>query len=214
MTQHLQEAIEINQKRRPLYSKLSGGKSLKISNTLIFFEKLSLASSYPLDILAKYWQKRNVPVLEYEFIPMSETPDFKECFANQQGITQSFPDLKTQLIVKDCASLFKNSDYQGIVNYTDRVIKETEEYSKHMCMVRHILESIRRAAYLIERHIENSQKLQIRSPEFICRYLLKSQISIIHTSKLFDYWAHPLQKDGIPIIFQDVPFIPARPDNY
>jgi hypothetical protein len=214
LTQHLLEAIEINQKRKPLYAKLSKGRSLKISRTLLFFEKLSLVSSYPLDNIAKYWQKRNVPVMVHEFIPMDQTPDFKEKFSDQQGILEALPNLDTKKVQTESEAYFKRLDYGGLFDFMDKIIEETSEYPKHMCMVRHILESIRRSAYLTEMHIKRADEINVRSPEKFCRYLLMNQIKIIHSSKLFDKWAHPLQKDGIPIIYQDVPYIPAKPETY
>lgn len=214
LTQHLLDAIKMNQERKPLYAKLSKGRSLKISRTLLFFEKLSLVSSYPLDNIAKYWQKRNVPVMVHEFIPMEETPNFKDRFEDSEGITIKLPALNTKLVQKQTEVYFKRFDYGGLFDYMDKIIEETKAYPKHMCMVRHILESVRRSAYLTEEHIKRADELNVRSPEKFCRYLLMNQIKIIHTSKLFDKWAHPLQKDGIPIIYQDVPYIPAKPENY
>lgn len=214
MTQHLLEAIEINKERQPLYSKLTGKKSLKISRTLLFFEELSLISSYPLDTIAKYWQKRNVPVMVHEFIPMEETPDFKESFESDTDLFDTFPKLNTQLIQKEAIKLFKDNNYQGLFDYIDKVISDMQDYPKHYCMIRHVLESIRRGAYLTQMHIERAAQLKVRKPEKFCRYILYNQLIIIHSSKLIDKWAHPIQKDGIPIIYQDVPYIPAKPEKY
>jgi len=214
MTQHLLEAIEINKERQPLYAKLTGKKSLKISRTLLFTEELSLISSYPLDTIAKYWQKRNVPVMVHEFIPMDQTPSFKESFDSDKDIFDKLPKLNTQLIQKDATKLYTDKNYQGLFDYLDKMISEMQEYPKHYCMIRHILESIRRGAYLTQLHIKRANELKVRSPEKFCRYVLYNQIVIIHFSKLIDKWAHPIQKDGIPMVYQDVPYIPAKPESY
>lgn len=215
LTQHLIEAIEINKERKKLYAKISNNRSLKISKFLIFFEKLSLVSSYILDNIAKYWQKRNVPIMVHEFIPMDQTPSFKEKFTKMDDVCTELPELNTREIQKKSMQLYKSKDYQGLFQYLDDLIeKEMSQYPKHFCMIRHILESVRRSAYLIEKHIERAQELNVRNPELFCRYLLKNQIMIIHSSRLIDVWAFPLQKEGIPIVFQDVPHIPARVENY
>ena len=214
MTQHLLEAIEINKKRKPLYAKISNKRSLKISRTLIFFEMLSLITSYILDNIAKYWQKRNVPVLVHEFIPMEETPEFQEKFTDLNDIYSELPVLNTQEIEACAKAFYKARDYKGLFAYTDEIIEsEMKSYPKHFCMIRHILESIRRGAYLIELHIKRAQDLGVRSPEGFCRYVLVNQINIIHSSRLIDAWAFALQKEGIPIIYQDVPRIPAKPKS-
>lgn len=214
LTQHLLEAIEINKERKILYARISNNRSLKISKTLIFFEKLSLFSSYILDNIAKYWQKRNVPVMVHEFIPMDQTPKFQERFTDQNDIYSELPELNTREIQSKSMEFYKMIDYQGLYDYLDKIIEiEMSKYPKHYCMIRHILESIRRSSLLIIQHIQRAKELKVRSPELFCRYVLKSQIKIIHSSKLLDYWAFPLQKEGIPIIYQDVPYIPAKVEN-
>ena len=215
LTQHLLEAIEINKERKKLYAKISNNRSLKISKILIFFEKLSLVSSYILDNIAKYWQKRNVPIMVHEFIPMDQTPEFQEKFSEMDDICSELPELNTQKIQKTSLEYYKKKDYQGLFEYLDQIIEvEMSKYPKHFCMIRHILESVRRSAFLIERHIQRAKEMKVISPEFFCRYVLKNQIIIIHSSRLIDQWAYPLQKEGIPIVYQDVPHIPEKVDNY
>ncbi len=215
MTQHLLEAIEINKERKPLYAKISNKRSLKISKTLIFFEALSLITSYILDNIAKYWQKRNVPIMVHEFIPMEETPSFSEKFSDLSDICTELPKLNTREIQSKAKELYKAKDYQGLYDYLDNIINnEMSQYPKHFCMIRHILESIRRGAYLIPLHIKRAKEMGTISPEWFCRYILVNQIIIIHSSRLLDTWAFELQKEGIPIIYQDVPHIPAKPNQY
>jgi hypothetical protein len=214
LTQHLLEAIEINKVRKPLYSKLSKGKSKKISNSLIFTEYLSLITSYPLDNIAKYWQNRGVPFFEHEFIPMDQVRSFQETFDDTSGITDKFPELDTLGIKKDLAASLKTNDYGEILLKCERLLQEMNIYSKHLCTVRHLIESVGRSAFLTIKHLETAKQENVRSPQFLCNYMLNSQINIIHSAKMLDKWAFPLQKDGLPIIYQDVPHIPLRIDNY
>jgi hypothetical protein len=214
MSQHLHEAIEINQMRSPRYAKLSDNRSRKISRALILTERLSLLTSYPLDNIAKYWQKRKVPVMVHEFIPMEKTPVFKDCFDDTNGITENFIAFDTKNAQSDLLTFFKKRDYKSLSQLCNQFIDELSEMPKHHCMVRHILESVRRASHLLPRHIEKAKELEVKSPRAFCHYLLYNQIIIINNSALFDRWAHPLQKDGIPILYQDVPYIPEFPENY
>jgi hypothetical protein len=214
LTQHLLEALEINSHRKPLYAKLSNNKSKRASNLLISAERLSILSSFPLDNIAKYWQRRNVPVMVHEFISMSETPDFKETFDDDSGIYSTLPAFNTKLLQKDIMKVFKQKDYQKLAQFVDDKITETNEFPKHFCMVRHILESIRRSANLTPMHIKRAHELNVRSPELFCRYVLWLHIVSVHSSSLIDRWAFPVQKEGIPLIYQDVPYIPAMPENY
>lgn len=214
MTQHLLEAIEINKNRKPLYASLSKKKSLRISRMLMVTERLSLISSYPLDNMAKYWQKRGVPVMKYEFIPMDETPEFSPEFEDDSNLFSTLPAYDTKAVQQEAGRIYSTKDYKKLAEFMDQKIDELKEFPKHYCMVRHILESIRRGANLTEKHIEKAKELKVKSPEGFCRYLLNSQIMIIHSSSLLDKWAFPLQKDGIPIIYQDVPYIPAFPETY
>lgn len=214
MTQHLLEAIEINKARAPRYAKLSGGKSRKISYALIAGEGLSLITSNIMDRKAKYWQNGGVPFMVHEFVPMSETPDFKESFDDEEGITSVLPSIDTKGIQKKMNELHKSKDYVALADYTTQVIADISKYPKHHCMIRHIFESILRSANLTPMHIEKSKEKGLKSPEGNCRFLLGSQINIIHISSLYDKWAHPLQKDGIPIIYQDVPYISPMPESY
>ncbi|MEX1099423.1 MAG: hypothetical protein WEB87_03285, partial [Bacteriovoracaceae bacterium] len=68
MTAHLLEAIKLNCQRLPKYGRLTRGKSIKVSLLLVWSEAASLSTAFTLDLMAKYWQKRGVPVFVHEFI--------------------------------------------------------------------------------------------------------------------------------------------------
>jgi hypothetical protein len=109
---------------------------------------------------------------------------------------------------------FKAKNYEDLSLYITKILAEFEEFPKHHCMVRHILESIRRSSNLLVKHVELAKEKKVRSPEAFCRYLLFTQIMITSPSTRYDVIAHPFQRDGIPILYQDVPYIPAFPDKY
>jgi hypothetical protein len=215
LTIHLKEAIEINQRRAPLYSKLTEGQSNRISNALLQSEKLSLATSIPMDLTASYWQKRNIPVLVHEFIPMSKTPEFQEQFENDVGISPNFPKFPVEKLLSDLLSLLKKDDYSSVSSLTKNVLEDLSETPKHLCMIRHLIESIHRGSNLLPIHLAKSTEKNIFfSPKKLCHYLLWAQTVALKPCIRIDRWAHPIQKMGVPIIYQDVPYIPPMPEQY
>ena len=215
LTIHLREAIEINQARAPLYAKLTNGESTKISNALLQSEKLSLTTSLPMDKSASYWQKRGVPVFVHEFIPMDQTPDFAEHFSDMDGITSEFPHFPTDQVMSDLLKNLKADDYASVSALTKNVLEELNTTPKHLCLIRHLIESIHRGANLLPLHLEKTKEKNLFfSPKKLCHYLLWAQTVAIKPSLRIDRWAHPIQRQGVPIIYQDVPYIPPMPKRY
>ena len=215
LTTHLKEAIEINQDRAPLYAELTNGESNRISNALLQSEKLSLATSIPMDKTARYWQKRGVPVFVYEFIPMNQTPQFTEKFSDMDGITADFPHFPTGQLIDDLLKYLKSDDYAKVSSLTGRALKDLSATPKHLCLVRHLVESIHRGSNLLPLHLEKTKEKNLFfSPKKLCHYLLWAQTVAIRPSVRIDSWAHPIQRRGIPIIYQDVPYIPPMPKKY
>src|SRR5271168_4453715 len=73
---HLQDAIVINEARRPLYSALTDGKSENISDRLIFFESVGLLPAANFDMRAASFQSVGIPILCDEFVSMDKVPGF------------------------------------------------------------------------------------------------------------------------------------------
>lgn len=215
LTTHLKEAILLNQQRAPLYSNLTKGKSDRITKALLTSEKISLPTSYGLDKAASYFQKRDIPVFVHEFIPMNQTPDFKETFEDSLGLTESFPQFPLDSLINDLFRALKKDQYQSVSTIAKAALEDMNKTPKHLCMARHLLESIQRGANLLPIHLQRSQKKNLYlSPKKICHYTIWAQILALKPSLTIDKWAHPLQKDGVPIIFQDVPHIPPMPESY
>ena len=156
-----------------------------------------------------------VPVFVHEFMPMSQTPPFKEKFKNIKGITPECPNFSINTVMNDLLQLLKNDDYLSISSLTKNILSELSEIPKHLCMIRHLIESIHRGSNLIPIHLEKAKELNLYfSPQKICHYTLWAQVVALKPSLTIDRWAHPIQRDGIPIIYQDVPYIPPMPENY
>ncbi len=81
-------------------------------------------------------------------------------------------------------------------------------------MTRHTFESFLRSSNLAQNHILKAKKLGVKSPMSFCLQNLKAHLLAIDFCLLLDRIAFSVQKDGIPIVGNDVPHIPPRPEKY
>lgn len=208
LSEHISEAMELNKQRKPLYLKLSGGRSKIVSDKLIWMErKLSVAVPFA-DAWAAPYQAAGIPILCQDFISMSETPKFQA--QNPEG-TDSLhnyrrPDIAA--IKSRLLELYKAKSYLPLAHFADQQITDLEQKPRYNCMVRHLLESIRRMAALTPVHAQKSRAKNKVSSEFLSRTVLRSHIMLLEESAEIDRVAAPLQAEGLPIVCQDVPYIP------
>ncbi len=214
MTEHLIEAIQINWRRSKLYSKLSNGRSHFVSIFLISSETLTLPLSLLLDCIAKFWQWRGVPVLVHEFIPMDETPDYKDSYPDDVLVSEQLPDYKFEEFYRSLWDAFKTFQYSKMSEAFELAMKPLENYPGSYCMLRHLLESGLRCANLAEKHVETAHEKNVASPHWFCLYLIFTHILPLKLGLYLDKKAHAVQKEGIPIIYQDVPAISPFPESY
>ena len=77
---HLQEAINLNTERMPLYSELTNGDSLRYSKKLISDERMALWWAWIFDRVGDKYQAKGVPFMKAEFVEMSLVPEFSNCY--------------------------------------------------------------------------------------------------------------------------------------
>lgn len=212
MTSHIFEAISLNFQRVGPYARLSGGASLPVSALLIFSEVVILPSSLLMDLRAKYWQKRGVPVLVHEFVSMKLAAQFKQSYPFEIAPLASFPSL--DLRRKEMSLSLKSGDLEALSSQLEKVIKKAHSLPHVNCMTRHMLESALRCANLARMHIEKAQQAGVKSPERFCVGLVRSHLMGLGFCRLLDRISFPLQNKGIPIVFQDVPPIEPLPRKY
>jgi hypothetical protein len=208
LSEHIRDAIVLNKERKPLYMKLSNGKSKVVSDKLIWLErKLSMAVPFA-DAWAAPYQAAGIPVLCQEFISMSEAPKFQ--LRNPEGIDSLHnyhrPDitgLKARLL-----ELYTAKAYMRLAEYADKQIIDLDQNPRYNCMVKHILESIRRMAALTPIHQQKSREKNKVSSEYLSRTVLRTHILLLNDFAELDELAAPLQADALPILCQDVPYIP------
>lgn len=205
MRTHLLEAIALNKERLPKYARLSDGKSIRFSKKLIRYERLSIPSALVFDYIGTRFQKRGIPFIKEEFIDMSFTPEFKDTFPagihnEEQLILIDTTDLNKKLKV-----LTKQKQWETIVSTCNDFLDQLEKQPQYYCMLKHLIESLRRTAYLAPKHDKLAKEKGIKSPIKYSTLLLKSHLFLIKTCKKLDEDCAFLHHQGIPFIYQDVP---------
>ncbi len=156
LQKHLRDAIKINQQRKPLYSKLSQGRSEAISNKLIQSEYRVLAIAPIVDLWAKPYQLAGVPIVCEDLIDMKFAPPFRS--KTTKEFLQNFKPAPIAAIQENLATLYKNKDYVKMALFADEHIRILDQYPLFNCMTKHVLESIRRIAALANKHNEAAQQ--------------------------------------------------------
>jgi hypothetical protein len=207
LSDHIYEALTLNQERMPLYSELSQGRSKVVSDRLISMErKLSLKT--PLaDAVAVPFQLAGVRILCDDLIDMAKVPNFKA--SNGKDSLENFRAPNISEIHSRLKELYRNQDMAGVFAYTDHLVEEELNVPRYNCLVRHMLESIRRVAALAPIHNQKALEKLNTSSLFLSWGAIKTHIGLLVESAEIDKLAAPLQADGLPIICQDVPFIPV-----
>ena len=207
---HIKEAIELNTERLDLYSKVSGGRSIALSEKLIESEKNVLRVSSILDKPAQMWQVHGVPVGCIDFVSMSETPPFQ---VRTAAPPVSFERLKTEelwsLVVR--LKIATKKSYEKSLFEVHEEILEFRDQKEYHCMKRHILESIARSIYLLPIYEKLSASKLLISPRGLMTLYIEAQITSLFLADEIDNMAAPLQGEGIAIICNDVPPIPYGP---
>lgn len=203
---HIDEAIQLNQQRRQPYSQLSQKRSEPITDALIQMEQKMRRQARFADFYALHWQSRGIGLLCDEFVDMSLTPSFKPRFEDislLQPQTVQVSDLQSSI-----KKFLAKKDMNGLEQWSHQIVLELEKEPRTYCLTRHFMESIRRAAGLAPLHEEKSKTEEIASSLFVSREFIKMQADLLNETERIDQMAYALQSEGLPIICQDVPYIP------
>lgn len=206
--EHVSEAMVLNKQRKAAYMQLSQGRSKKVSNALLWMErKISVAA--PLaDAWSAYFQSRGVQIMCDDFVPISHTPAFQAKNPQGRDSLHNFRPPDITRIKGRLLELHKARSYMEMARYADSEIIELDRVPRYNCMVKHMLESVRRMAALTPVHAQKARSQGLRSSEPLSRTVLKSHIMFLNESARIDKLAAPLQAEGLMIVCQDVPYIP------
>jgi hypothetical protein len=207
---HVKDAITLNKTRKPLYANLTENKSLKISRYLILWERFIGLKAKKYDRKAVQYQKRGIPFMCEDFVDMKETPKFKP---KTSEIPIAYFDSKApnsrKIKIRLKAALIKG--YESFKRQTETEIEELDQNLSYDCLLRHLLESLRRSSDLAPRYllrVDPSKKARL--DKTIQKYL-KLQIFGISQASFIDRKARSIQAKGIPILCNDVPYVGLSP---
>lgn len=209
--EHVRDAMTLNRARLPAYSDASLGRSEAVSLALIRSERGALLAALFYDGQARKFRERGVPLLCSEFEHMDQTPALQVKAARPRP-PGARPD--TGQIQVELKAAWDQGGFFSLRSASHRVIKQLEERPAYDCMLRHMLESIRRAAHLAPHHAQAAQDagLNPKAALRLSRGFIKLHMAYLPAAARLDALALPLQQEGIPIICGDVPPIALEPE--
>jgi hypothetical protein len=208
-TEHLERAIRLNHDRKPVYAELTHGKSKKISNLMIVGERLALFLAHRYDREARSFQSEGIPVLCKDFVSMDLVPEFS--YPAPHAESERLPAFDVGALSHQIQTQYRRAGFPGVYEVTTAELEVLKSRPHEQCLVRHVLESIARTASLGTDYQEQADRLKVRSPERLSWKFIRSQLLFLHYAGFLDRLAHPLQRQGVPIICQDVPPIEVPP---
>ncbi|MEK6773615.1 MAG: hypothetical protein AABY64_06725 [Bdellovibrionota bacterium] len=205
LRQHVQDAITLNQLRKPLYAQLTNGRSIFISEQLIAFEKSMIISSWLADWWATRFQKLGIPILCDDLVDMKLTPPFSTDLPYAKvPLEKDFVDFDAKALQKKLTNAL-DSNLSSLAESSKKYLVELQNEPRLNCMIRHFLESIYVFSVHGKTYVQKINSLQKNNLRLFLRRLLKSHISYLKTAIVLDKMGLPLQVEGVPILCQDLP---------
>jgi len=203
-SEHLRDAIALNTERRPLYAAGSGGKSERLSGLLVASERVALIAAVALEALEGPLREGGIYILCEDLVPMSLTPAFT---TGMRPLDQNgYDPAVTKPVHQDLLEAWHVGGYPQLRRTSEDWLRDIGSASPYHCMVRHLLESIARAAALAPEQVERAALSGKRAlATSVIDAFLYAQIKFILLGYTFDNLAAPIQAEGLPIICGDVP---------
>ena len=207
---HIKEAINLNKDRLPQYAALTNNQSIPFSKRLINYEKLILSSAWLVDFIGDRYQTKGLPFVKEEFIDMESTNAFSATFPKHIDFQKPLIPYDFSFFSKVIKSAISNKSSEKIVEICNAVLLDLQSQAHVYNMTRHIIESLRRIAYLIPFHQLKAQELKIKPPTSYSWMFIKSHLYLLSRSINFDEKVSFIQEKGIPFIWQDLPSIDVK----
>ncbi len=204
-SRHLKEAIELNTERLLLYAKLSGGETIPYSKKLIWYEQLALKGAWIFDQLGKRYQQKGIDYMKNEFVEMATASPFYEQYPAGIDFAKPLELLHFTSFMKQAKQLNKQQQFEQLVELCNMRLHQLEKQTHVYCMVRHLIESIRRMAFLIPTYEAPCEAQQLKSPMVYSQFLIRLQLMMLPKSAVFDIAIAPIQQQNIPFLYQDLP---------
>ncbi|MCE7870457.1 hypothetical protein DYH09_08795 [bacterium CPR1] len=191
---HLWKALQINLGRLPAYARLTQGRSLPLSCALIGLELSILPLALVVDALARPLNRRGSMVVEEDFVDLELQP-FLASYEAPETVQP--------------ADLARVADRTRVGTFRELALAcegELEQLGdpRCQCMLRHMLESLLRIANNAPQHARQGDS------SWLSWLLIGAHRALLPVAGWLDRLAAPLQKEGVPILFQDLPAVPPR----
>ncbi len=197
---HVREAIGINEKLRPLYKDLSDGKTERIFRFLINAERLTLPLAYLYDRRSYTYQRTGILLFAREFMPM-HLPEIKR----RDPLTHERVMIDWKDTWKKLKQSLREDDLYSFKKIALEDIRKLQGSPEYSILVRHLLESVYRCAYFLQDHEAEAMKLNLPSPKKLVYELISFQLWGLPGMALLDDWCEPLQSEGIPLFWDELP---------
>ena len=215
-TKHLLEATKINKQRQITYARLEDPfltsvdslRSIATSQAMIQAQQSLLTNIAPgVDALSLLIKKdHNVHISCLSFVSMDNVGDMENLPRPKSRRKMKRIDiLEWQNNLKNLIYKQNLDQLESLILNLNQMIR-TLNYPEYNCMVRHLLESTQRIAKVGTTH-QNLMKQDQRANELIWK-MIQAHVLGLAPAYALDKTAEPLQRDGIPIICNDVPTIP------
>jgi len=209
---HLSDAIAENRARTQAYARMSGGRSRPISQALIATENASLPIAAYLEWYAQEFREAGIPVLELDFVDMGKAPKFSATLLPAIPESTPYLPIPRREWKREIDRLIATNDFAGLHATAERWVKELSAEPRFHVMVRHVLESTARIAWLAPQYERLAREKGLKSsPLWLSKRLLYLHAQSLWISDRLDSWAMPIQRAGVPILLNDVPPIDTRP---
>lgn len=203
---HIFEAIEHNREVSLRYSKLTDGKSLRLSHTLINLERMSALLVKNIERQTRPYQEKGIGLLCEEIADMKLLPEFQDRLPEIQR-PESFISYDYKKLSKRLRKLLKNDQLEDAYKLLSDDILALESTPNQLCLTRHFLESMAITLKLSDKHRSDASAANLADPLPIIKKFITLQRRALFLTYYLDHKAFPLQKEGILIFCQDVPVI-------
>lgn len=210
--EHIHEAIQLNEIRKPLYSHLSNGASAGVSTQLIWMERASLllgkvSPSHRFDVRDKPYRDAGMSILCADLVSMRETPAFAERHVDSLPQAHVYALHSTATVKDELSVALDRRGFEGLAETAALHVQRLGD-KRTNCLVRHLLESVARVSTLAPGQILTARQKGLPSPEPLIRDLIDFHLTGVGIANRLDKGALTTQKMGIPFLCQDVPAIP------
>ncbi len=196
---HIQQALQINSKRKKLYHKLSHGQSDLIYTELMTMERLTLKLARWIDQRAEVYHNHGMNLFCSEFLPMQEK-DLDTSIPENPG--REFDWKKYQ---RPLTRALKANHFDEVRRLSLDALVELKDGPQFHCLSRHFFESIYRFAYFAPKRMTEAKALHLKSPKKMLKQIIQGHILGLWFVNHIDKKAMPLQMQGIPMLCHELP---------